>query len=189
MTELASRAMLDKYQRKVAAGYYEQLRPRALRERLDEVCYMMYQICSGKLVQPAAVDRLNLERSRAYGGLSSSEEQHLHEQRLQRIENADDATLTGAEALHQNKLWLQCLAHADDASLTVIPAVHQHVMIHFLLSLLMLARCMHVCAVDTSLTKSSKSARVAVHPTTTAACMCVLSTHFCSSSVSDHSRT
>lgn len=76
------RGILDKYKRKVAAGYYEQLRPRTIRERLDEVCYLLHQLVAGQRVDPASVDRLTVERSRAFGGMLADEERELHASRL-----------------------------------------------------------------------------------------------------------
>ena len=74
------RAMLDKYKRKVSAGYYEQFRPRCMRERLDELCHMVHKLLSGQALEQASVSRM--EHSRAYGDMLHSEELALHRQRF-----------------------------------------------------------------------------------------------------------
>ena len=70
------------YQTRLHGGKYEQLRPRSIRERLDELSYMIYQMVSGQQIDQQAASRIQIGRSRAYGQVRADEEHDEHEQRL-----------------------------------------------------------------------------------------------------------
>ena len=79
------RDLLQNYKAKVACGYYEKLRPRSMRERLDELTKAVQQLARGQATSIASPTRVDVERDRAFGGISAEDEQAQHQQRLDRL--------------------------------------------------------------------------------------------------------
>ena len=92
--------MLQRYKAKVADGWYDQLRPRSFRERLDELARALHRLASGQSLQQPAID--DLERQRAFGGISADEERREHERNLDSLDasgDRGDAQLSGISIL------------------------------------------------------------------------------------------
>lgn len=78
---------MQRYKAKVAAGYYEQLRPRTMRERLDELTLAVHRLAQGQCTPISPAMRADLERERAFGGISAEEELQQHQENLERLDN------------------------------------------------------------------------------------------------------
>ena len=83
----ACRQIMQRYKAKVAAGYYEQLRPRTMRERLDELTLAVHRLAQGQCTPISPAMRADLERERAFGGISAEEELQQHQENLERLDN------------------------------------------------------------------------------------------------------
>lgn len=96
ISAMLCRALLQNYKAKVAAKHYDSLRPRTMRERLDELASAVQRLGQGQAAPAASDARLEMQREHAFGGTSVEEEQENHRQRLERLtKSSSPATLAG----------------------------------------------------------------------------------------------